>query len=367
VPRTSPPRKTPEQLRRARSLLAALKRRHPDAHCELHWTQPHELLVATILSAQSTDVGVNRATPALFAAFPTPADYAAATAEAIAPFLRTLNFWRNKARAVHESMRAVHERFGGEVPRTMDALLTLRGVALDTLGDGLADRGAVSEGVATLEPDTDAGAEPLADGVAESETECVCDGDEVADIFAGKVADRASKTVGMPARVVVHLKPTERELKPKALSSAVNDPSLAPCDFIVQISLDGEAVVASQTRPTLKWLKGKSLLAALIHPALKANKIHHAAVVAVLVGSVGGPLGEVDATKPATSSKRPAARSPAASARTRTTSWLAKKPARSSPRLRNSASPSSTKPACESYWAQHELRRPPRRRRRPGP
>jgi hypothetical protein len=126
------------------------------------------------------------------------------------------------------------------------------------------------------------------------------DGDEVADIFAGKVVDRASKTVGMPARVVVHLKPTERELKPKALSSAVNDPSLAPCDFIVQISLDGEAVVASQTRPTLKWLKGKSLLAALIHPALKANKIHHAAVVAVLVGSVGGPLGEVDATKPAT-------------------------------------------------------------------
>ena len=147
MPRPTQPRKTPEQLRRARSLLAALKRRHPDAHCELHWTKPHELLVATILSAQSTDVGVNRATPALFAAFPKPADYAAATPEAIAPFLRTLNFWRNKARAVHESMRAVHERFGGEVPRTMDALLTLRGVARKTANVVLGNAFGMNEGV----------------------------------------------------------------------------------------------------------------------------------------------------------------------------------------------------------------------------
>jgi endonuclease-3 len=147
VPRPTPQRKTPEQLRRARSLLAALKRHHPDAHCELHWTKPHELLVATILSAQSTDVGVNRATPALFAAFPTPAHYAAATPDAIAPFLRTLNFWRNKARAVHESMRAVHERFGGEVPRSMEALLTLRGVARKTANVVLGNAFGMNEGV----------------------------------------------------------------------------------------------------------------------------------------------------------------------------------------------------------------------------
>jgi len=147
VTRHTPRRKTPEQLRRARRLLASLKRRHPDAHCELHWTKPHELLVATILSAQSTDTGVNRATPALFAAFPTPADYAAATPEAIAPFLRTLNFWRNKARAVHESMRAVHERFGGEVPRTMEALLTLRGVARKTANVVLGNAFGMNEGV----------------------------------------------------------------------------------------------------------------------------------------------------------------------------------------------------------------------------
>ena len=73
------PRKTPEQVRRARRLLRALERLHPDAHCELHWRAPHELMVATILSAQSTDAGVNRATPALFAAFPRPADYARAS------------------------------------------------------------------------------------------------------------------------------------------------------------------------------------------------------------------------------------------------------------------------------------------------
>ena len=103
--------------------------------------------MATILSAQSTDVGVNRATPALFAAFPTPQAFAAASPEAIAPFLRTLNFWRNKARSVHESMRAVHERFGGEVPRTMEALLTLRGVARKTANVVLGNAFGMNEGV----------------------------------------------------------------------------------------------------------------------------------------------------------------------------------------------------------------------------
>ena len=141
------PRKTPEQLRRARALLAALRARHPDARCELDWSQPHELLVATILSAQATDIGVNRATPGLFRAFPTPRAFAEASPEAIAPHLRTLNFWRNKARAVHESMRAVVERFGGEVPRTMPELLTLRGVARKTANVVLGNAFGLNEGV----------------------------------------------------------------------------------------------------------------------------------------------------------------------------------------------------------------------------
>lgn len=126
------PRKSPRQLGRAQELLAALERRYPEARCRLDWTRPHELLVATILSAQATDEGVNAATPALFRRFPEPADYARATAEDIAPFIRTIGLWRNKARSVHESMAALVDRHGGEVPRDMDALLALRGVARKT-------------------------------------------------------------------------------------------------------------------------------------------------------------------------------------------------------------------------------------------
>ena len=126
------PRKGPKKIERARALLAALDRTYPHAKCRLDWTTPHELLVATILSAQATDEGVNAATPALFREFPRPADYAAASPESIAPFIRTIGLWRNKARAVHESMQALVAHHGGEVPREMDALLALRGVARKT-------------------------------------------------------------------------------------------------------------------------------------------------------------------------------------------------------------------------------------------
>ena len=141
------PRPTAARRERALELLAALKARYPDATCELTWAKPHELLVATILSAQSTDVGVNKATPALFKRFPMPRDYAQASPAEIEPFVQSLNFWRNKARAVHESMAAVCERFGGEVPRTMEDLLTLRGVARKTANVVLGNCFAINEGV----------------------------------------------------------------------------------------------------------------------------------------------------------------------------------------------------------------------------
>lgn len=117
---------------RAERLLAMLREHYPTAHCELNFSAPHELLIATILSAQTTDVGVNKATPALFARFPTPADYAKTTPEEIEPYVRTLGFFRMKAKAVHEAMKAVCEKHGGEVPRTMEELLALRGVARKT-------------------------------------------------------------------------------------------------------------------------------------------------------------------------------------------------------------------------------------------
>jgi len=141
------PRKSEAQRSRALEIHDALVERYPDARCELDHRTPHELLVATILSAQSTDVGVNKATPGLFAAFPTPEALAAAGADRIEPHLRSLNFFRNKSRAVAESMRAIVERHGGEVPRSMDALLELRGVARKTANVVLGNAFGIDVGV----------------------------------------------------------------------------------------------------------------------------------------------------------------------------------------------------------------------------
>lgn len=126
------PRVSAAERKRALAIAGALAAAYPNAHCELTYSNPHELLVATILSAQATDAGVNKATPALFAKFPTPADYAAASPAQIEPYIKTIGLFRNKARAIHSAMKDVAERFGGEVPRTMDDLLTLRGVARKT-------------------------------------------------------------------------------------------------------------------------------------------------------------------------------------------------------------------------------------------
>lgn len=141
------PRKTAAQKARAMTLLAALKARYPDAHCELDWTKPHELLIATILSAQCTDASVNRATPGLFRAFPTPADYARSTPEEIEPHIRSIGLFRNKAKAIHATCCMLVERFDGQVPRTMDELLLLRGVARKTANVVLGNCFGINEGV----------------------------------------------------------------------------------------------------------------------------------------------------------------------------------------------------------------------------
>lgn len=120
------------EKRRARRLLKALRERYPDARCALDFSSPHELLIATILSAQTTDANVNKATPALFDAFLRPEDYANASPEDIEPYVRSLGFFRNKAKAVHASMTDVVERFEGRVPDDMDDLLSLHGVARKT-------------------------------------------------------------------------------------------------------------------------------------------------------------------------------------------------------------------------------------------
>ncbi len=126
------PRASAKARERAVRLKSLLEHHYPTAHCELNYANPHELVIATILSAQATDVGVNKATPGLFARFKTPADYAASTPEEIEPYIRTIGLFRNKAKAIHAAMSEVVNRFGGEVPRTMEELLTLRGVARKT-------------------------------------------------------------------------------------------------------------------------------------------------------------------------------------------------------------------------------------------
>ncbi|QOJ01256.1 MAG: endonuclease III [Phycisphaeraceae bacterium] len=143
----SPERVTASQKARAARVLAALDEHWGHARCELNYTTPYELLAATILSAQSTDAGVNKATPALFARFPTPAHYAYASPAEIEPFIRKIGLFRSKARALHESMKALVERFGGEVPRRMEDLLTLRGVARKTANVVLGNAFGINEGI----------------------------------------------------------------------------------------------------------------------------------------------------------------------------------------------------------------------------
>lgn len=141
------PRVTPARKARAGLLYSQLSAAYPDAHCELDYGSPHELLVATILSAQATDVSVNKATPGLFQEFPTPASFARTTPEEIEPYIRTIGLFRNKAKSVQSAMKDVVERFGGEVPRTMEELLTLRGVARKTAGVVLGNCFGINVGV----------------------------------------------------------------------------------------------------------------------------------------------------------------------------------------------------------------------------
>jgi endonuclease III len=117
---------------RTRAVLRKLQQQHPDADTELKYEDPYQLLVATILSAQSTDAGVNRVTPALFQRYPDAASLARATAEELEPQIHSTGFFRSKAKSLMGMARGVVERHGGEVPKTMEALVALPGVGRKT-------------------------------------------------------------------------------------------------------------------------------------------------------------------------------------------------------------------------------------------
>jgi endonuclease-3 len=112
--------------------LARLREMHPDAHCELNHEDAFQLLVATVLSAQTTDVNVNKATPALFARFPTPAALAAVPSVEVEPYVATLGFFRQKAKSIVGLAKKIVEEHGGAVPRTLAELVKLPGVGRKT-------------------------------------------------------------------------------------------------------------------------------------------------------------------------------------------------------------------------------------------
>jgi endonuclease-3 len=117
---------------RAARIARGLARAYPDADIALRFRNPFELLVATILSAQCTDAKVNEVTRALFRHYPTPEAMAAAEPGELESLIRPTGFFRQKAKSLLASSREIAERFGGEVPRTLEELTSLRGVARKT-------------------------------------------------------------------------------------------------------------------------------------------------------------------------------------------------------------------------------------------
>ncbi|MCR5610934.1 MAG: endonuclease III [Clostridiales bacterium] len=116
----------------AGSVLAGLGAQHPDAKPELDFTNPYELLIATVLSAQCTDRQVNKCTPALFRDYPTPADLAKADPKDIEPYIRSCGFYHNKAVNIVSAARDITLKFGGRVPDTREGLESLAGVGRKT-------------------------------------------------------------------------------------------------------------------------------------------------------------------------------------------------------------------------------------------
>jgi endonuclease III len=129
MPRTT---RKPDEGKRIARVIAGLEELYPDAHCELDFRTPFQLLVATILSAQCTDKRVNLVTPALFRRFPDAHAMAAADPVEVEALIKSTGFYRNKTKSILGAARTLVDDFDGRVPRTMDELLTLRGVARKT-------------------------------------------------------------------------------------------------------------------------------------------------------------------------------------------------------------------------------------------
>jgi len=142
------PRESAEELqKRTRQIISGLRKAYPEAHCELHFSNPLELLVATILSAQCTDKRVNLVTAELFKKYRSAADYANAPTAVLEQEIKTTGFFRNKAKSLQACCRKLVELHRGEVPRTMAALTHLDGVGRKTANVVLGNAFGIAEGI----------------------------------------------------------------------------------------------------------------------------------------------------------------------------------------------------------------------------
>ena len=132
---------------RARRILDGLRDEYPQADCALNWQTPWQLLVATILSAQCTDKRVNMVTPELFDKYPDVDAFAETDPEDLQEDIRSTGFFRNKAKAIVGSARRIRDEFDGQVPRSMDEMLTLPGVARKTANVVLGTAFGIAEGI----------------------------------------------------------------------------------------------------------------------------------------------------------------------------------------------------------------------------
>ena len=136
-----------DNKKRAAEIVKRLKRAYPDAHCALVHTSPFELLIATILSAQCTDVRVNIVTADLFRKYRSPQDFLKVSQRELEKDIHSTGFFRNKAKNIQAACKRIIEEFGGEVPQTMDELLTLGGVARKTANVVLGNAFGIASGV----------------------------------------------------------------------------------------------------------------------------------------------------------------------------------------------------------------------------
>ncbi len=136
-----------QRAARASLLVEALAATYPDAHCELDYRTPYELLVATILSAQCTDKRVNMVTPALFAAYPHPAALAGASQADIEAIIRSTGFFRSKAKNLIACASAIVSKHGGQVPKTLEELAALPGVGRKTANVVLGNAYGIQAGI----------------------------------------------------------------------------------------------------------------------------------------------------------------------------------------------------------------------------